>query len=238
MLKKLRKKLKSSFLFELFINYFGGYKISYSESFGEDLFVDYFFRDKFHGIYVDIGCNLPKRRSLTYLLYKKKWSGIKIDISERSIKLNQIIRKRDINLNISIGKEEKLINSYIFYNNCSMNTVDQKFMKFTEQSVNKKPVIKKVSQLKLNTVLNNEKINKIDYLNIDVEGNEMNVLEGFSIKKYKPELVSIEIHDEQCPPTNNKIYNFFLNNNYKLISVYGWTYFFSREVNKKIHFTH
>ena len=60
MFKKIRKKFKSSFLYDLFINFKGEYKKSYSESFGEDLFVLYFFKNIKKGFYVDIGCNLPK----------------------------------------------------------------------------------------------------------------------------------------------------------------------------------
>ena len=176
MLKQIRKKIKSSFFYELIKNYFGEYKKSYSESFGEDLYVEYFFKNKKRGLYVDIGCNLPKSRSLTYTLYKKGWNGIKVDISPRSIKLNNYIRPRDYNLNVSIGNNEKITDAYIFYDNCSMNTVDNKFKKFTEKSVNKKPTVLKVKQFKLNTILNNQKVKKIDYLNIDVEGNEENVL--------------------------------------------------------------
>jgi|TARA_B100000287_G_scaffold191943_1_gene181096 FkbM family methyltransferase len=237
MFKKIRKKFKSSFLYDLFINFKGEYKKSYSESFGEDLFVLYFFKNIKKGFYVDIGCNLPKSRSLTFLLYKKNWNGIKVDISKRSIDLNKIIRKRDINLNISVGNEEKTIDSFIFYNNCSMNTVDKKFKNFTEKSVKKKPEIIKINQKKLDTVLDNYNIKKIDYLNIDVEGYELKVLSGFNIKKYNPDLVSIEIHDKECPPLNNDIYKFFIDNKYNLISIYGWTYFFSKKVNKDIHFT-
>ncbi len=237
MFKKIRKKFKYSFLYDLFINFKGEYKKSYSESFGEDLFVLYFFKNIKKGFYVDIGCNLPKSRSLTFLLYKKNWNGIKVDISKRSIDLNKIIRKRDINLNISVGNEEKTIDSFIFYNNCSMNTVDKKFKNFTEKSVNKKPEIIKINQKKLDTVLDNYNIKKIDYLNIDVEGYELKVLSGFNIKKYNPDLVSIEIHDKECPPLNNDIYKFFIDNKYNLISIYGWTYFFSKKVNKDIHFT-
>ena len=235
MFKRIRKKIKSSFFYELIKNYFGEYKKSYSESFGEDLYVEYFFKNKKRGLYVDIGCNLPKSRSLTYILYKKGWNGIKVDISPRSIKLNNYIRPRDYNLNVSIGNNEKITDAYIFYDNCSMNTVDNKFKKFTEKSVNKKPTVLKVKQFKLNTILNNQKVKKIDYLNIDVEGNEENVLTGFSIKKYLPELVSIEIHSKQCPPLKNKIYKQFIKEGYKLSSIYGWTYFFAKN-NKEIHF--
>ena len=206
MLKKVRKNFKSSYFYNLFSNFFGKYKKSYSENFGEDLFVDFFLKEFKKGSYVDVGCNLPKTSSLTYLLYKKGWSGINIDISKRAIDLNKVIRKRDINLNISIGKEEKIIDSFIFYDNCSMNTVDKKFKEYTRKSVNKDPEVVKIEQLKLDSVLRKYNMNKINYLNIDVEGNELNTLNGFSINKYNPDLVSIEIHDKTCPPLNNKIY--------------------------------
>ena len=124
--KKIRKSIKSSFLYDVIRNYFPKINKSFSENFGEDFFVNYFFAGLKEGFYVDVGCNLPKNGSLTYLLYKKGWNGIKVDISKRSIELNKIHRKRDINLNFSIGKEEKLVDSYIFYENCSMNTVNKK----------------------------------------------------------------------------------------------------------------
>ena len=117
-----------------------------------------------------------------------------------------------------------------------MNTVDENFQKYTTQSVNKKPDIKKVMQTTLDKVLYENHISEIDYLNIDVEGHEKSVLEGFSVKKFKPKLVSIEIHDKKCPPIDNKIYKFFLKNNYRLVSIYGWTYFFEYKKNNKIHF--
>ena len=117
MFKKIRKSLKRTFVYELIQNYIGKSKKSFSENFGEDLFVNYFFQSKKIGFYVDIGCNLPKNRSLTYLLYKKRWNGIKVDISPRSIKLNKFLRKKDVNLNLSVGAVEKLVDSYIFYSN-------------------------------------------------------------------------------------------------------------------------
>ena len=82
--------------------------------------------------------------------------------------------------------------------------------------------------MKLDSVLEKHYINKINYLNIDVEGNELNTLKGFSLNKYNPDLVSIEIHDKNCPPLTNKIYKYFLDRKYTLISIYGWTYFFSK----------
>ena len=78
--------------------------------------------------------------------------------------MNRAIRSRDTNLNISIGNEEKIIDSYIFYNNCSMNTVDKKFSEYTKKSVNKEPKIVKIQQLKLDSVLQKYYINKNGFL--------------------------------------------------------------------------
>ena len=113
-----------------------------------------------------------------------------------------------------------------------MNTVDKNFREFTLKSVNKEPLTKNKRKT-LNKILNEQKVKNIDYLNIDVRGNELNVINGFNILEYKPKLVSIEIHDKDCPPLKNKIYKYFINNKYNLVSIYGWTYFFEFEKNKK-----
>ena len=118
-----------------------------------------------------------------------------------------------------------------------MNTVNKKFSKYTEKSVNKKPEINRISQKKLDTILKQNKIAKINYLNIDVEGSESEVLSGFKISQFMPELVSIEIHDKICPPLENKIYKYFIKHKYQLASIYGWTYFFTLKGHNKSHFS-
>lgn len=234
--KILRKKIKSTFFYNVIQNWLHKPLKSFSDCFGEDLFVYNYFSDLNKGFYIDVGCNQPKINSLTFLLHKKGWKGMNFDISERCIKLYELFRNNDLNFNISIGPKEKEVNSYIFYDNCSMNTVDENFKKYTSKSVNKEPFLKKIQQKTLNQILSENSIRTIDYLNIDVEGYEMQVLKGFNLKKYEPNLVSIEIHDDSCPPVKNDIYKFFIKYNYSLVSIYGWTYFFELKRNSKIHF--
>ena len=234
--KNIRKKIKSTFFFNIIQNFFFKPQRSYSENFGEDLFVKNYFENKVKDFYVDVGCNQPKINSLTYFLHKKGWTGLNLDISGRCIQLYDYFRKKDINLNVSIGSNEKYVQSFIFYDNCTMNTVNDSFKEFTKKSINKAPEIKKIIQKTMDKILFENQVEQIDYLNIDVEGNELNVLKGFNIKRFCPQLVSIEIHDKDCPPTNNDIYKFFKKNGYNLVSIYGWTYFFEYKRNNKIHF--
>ena len=78
-------------------------------------------------------------------------------------------------------------------------------------------VEKKIQAFTLDKILNKGKFknNKIDFLDIDVEGADLKVLEGLSFDKYKPELICIEIHEKNAK--QSKIYNFLINKNYELI---------------------
>ena len=47
---------------------------------GEDLIISDYFKNKSKGFYIDVGCYHPIHRNNTFLLYKKGWKGINIDI--------------------------------------------------------------------------------------------------------------------------------------------------------------
>ena len=61
-------------------------KRSYSMD-GEDLEIVKYFENLDNGFYVDVGCYHPIEMNNTYLLYKKNWKGINIDVSKFSIDL-------------------------------------------------------------------------------------------------------------------------------------------------------
>ena len=71
--------------------------------------------------------------------------------------------------------------------------------------------------------------NQIDYMNIDVEGYEDKVLNGFDIKKYKPSVISIEYLDLNLKKLefknndinnllNSNLYTYFTKNNYYFVN--------------------
>ena len=67
-----------------------------------------------HGFYVDAGCYHPLHLSNTYLLHKRGWEGINIDVSEYSIDLFNYLRPKDHNVNAAVT-------SYVYTTNEEVN---------------------------------------------------------------------------------------------------------------------
>ena len=79
----------------------------------------------------------------------------------------------------------------------------------------------------------------IDYLNIDVEGFENEVLNGFDLKKYKPKVISIEFLDLEMNKLefkNNNLLNVTKSNLYK--TLINNDYFFINWLHGDLIFTH
>lgn len=191
--------------------------------FGEDLIVKDFFKKKKKGFYVDVGCYHPLEGSNTYLLYKKGWHGINLDISTLSIELFNVARKEDLNINVAVSNQSKKVKIYFRKKINMLNTINKKFAK----SIFKKGFQTKfINSNTLNSILKNSKFKnkRIDFLNLDIEGNELNALKSIDFKKYQPKLVCVEIHNFGMIHKNyddyykrSPVYKFLNNRGYKIL---------------------
>jgi len=186
----------------------------------EDIAVIDYFKDKKDGFYVDVGCHHPTYINNTYLLHKQNWSGINIDVSQFSIDLFNYMRPQDLNYNCAISNKNEIIKLFFQKEFSQLSTIENTQAKIVFQGNIKQ---KEIQAFTLNEILSRDKYKdtKIDFLNIDVEGADLKVLEGLSFDKFKPELICVEIHDKEIQ--KNKIYNFLINKRYELI----WSGIFS-----------
>ena len=90
---------------------------------GEDLFINNFFKHKI-GLYVDVGAYHPLELSNTYLLHKRKWEGINIDINSLSIEYFDFLRPNDINLNLGVAKKNSTKIIYFQKEKSPLNTLN------------------------------------------------------------------------------------------------------------------
>ena len=181
---------------------------------GEDLIISDLTKNIKNGFYVDAGCYHPLHLSNTYLLYKRSWTGINIDISEFSIKLFNYLRPNDVNINSAVSNMEKEISFYYQKKLSQLSTIKKAISNERMQGNIKE---KKIKSLKLNSILNQSKFKnrQIDFLNIDVEGADFEVLKSLDFTIYEPKIICIEIMDKNI--FESKIYNFLKDINYKKI---------------------
>ena len=201
-------------------------KTSYSFS-GVDLIIDYIFKNKKNGFYLDIGAQHPVSNNNTFMLFQRGWEGINIDLDKKNIDLFNIARPNDLNLNLAISDSEEEVDLFFYHDSSPINTLNKNVSDFQKAKVKE---IKKIETKILNNVLNDLDFkNQIDYMNIDVEGNEDKVLNGFDIKKYKPYVISIEYLDLNMKKLefknndinnilNSNLYKYFIQNNYHFVN--------------------
>ncbi|WP_440655884.1 FkbM family methyltransferase [Candidatus Pelagibacter sp. HIMB1509] len=203
---------------------------SYSQD-QEDLFINSYFKNIDNGFYLDIGCYHPIKYSNTALLYNRGWRGINIDMNQTSIDLFKILRKKDKNICAAISSTNKEVTQFIDHLFSPINTIDKNFSQIISKKFKIKPFSEKnIFTNTLNEILEKYKIQitKIDFLNIDVEGHDYEVLRGINLCNFKPKIICIEIdnHEKNLNKENIQIYLKKLN--YKIIKRIGFNAFFER----------
>ncbi len=197
----------------------------------EDKFINYYFKNKLKGFYIDIGCYHPILYSNTAKLYNKGWSGINLDLNQTSIDLFNIVRKRDKNFCAAISNQNNDVNCYIDSNFSPLNSLNKKFSDYTIKKFSKgNSTLIKVKTFKLLKLLELNKIyyNDIDFINIDVESHDLEVLQGIDFTKIKPKLLCVEMFNESGDINSLNIRNLLKEFNYSMIHETGGNGFFER----------
>ena len=231
---KFEETIKNKFLYSknknifkyiyFYVQYFKSkikLKKSYS-NWGIDMMADFIFREKNKGVFIDIGCHHPMINNNTYPLYKRGWNGINIDIDYSAIDSFNFLRSKDTNIEIAVSDSIGNSDLFFYHNRAAKNTLSK------EKGLDAKQ-IRSIKTTTLNKIIQESiyKDQKINFLTIDVEGFELNVLRGFDFKKYKPELVVVELiqggmteffHQNITNIQNSDIYLYMIKQDYKLVN--------------------
>tara|TARA_B100000242_G_C43043158_1_gene486770 strand:- start:1758 stop:2498 length:741 start_codon:yes stop_codon:yes gene_type:complete len=188
-------------------------------------------RKKINPIYIDIGAYNPIEFSNTYKLYQKKWRGVVIDPNKDKIKNWNKIRPNDYVINAAVVENEfnqKKIKIYFDKNNSAGETA--------YPMANKdKLIYYEASTIKFLEVMRlcEKKFSRPFFLNIDIEGNENNLILELKQISYKIPLICIEFFLSQNAE-NFSVFNFkqiegikyLEDNGYYLVSVCGPSFIF------------
>ena len=139
-------------------------------------------------------------------------------------------------MQLAISSKKGMIKSYIFGSGSGLNTLEKNWADKWSKLIGKKYITEKLRKTTLNDVIKKFKIkNKVDLLNIDVEGHEVEVLDGINLRLFRPKIITIEIHVEKTEDIlETKIFKILKKNDYDLISQYYHTSFFKAK-EFKVH---
>jgi FkbM family methyltransferase len=218
-------------LIKFYDKYINQYFIkSYSQE-GEDLILARMLGQRKEGFYIDVGAHHPKRFSNTFLFYKIGWQGINIEARPGSKKLFDKFRPRDINVEVPISSEDKILKYYMF-NEPALNGFSEEKTK----NINGLRDYKVIKEIDLRTKTLKEVLDSylienqyIDFMTIDVEGFDYDVLLSNDWNKYKPSYIIIEdVEFDLHSMGKSKVYNYLIGKGYTLIAKTFNTLFFKK----------
>ena len=168
-------------------------KANFSQGSEEEI-LQIFFSDTHKGFYIDVGCHHPNRFSNTALLYKNGWNGINIDANEKNLKLFNLFRKRDYNIKALVSKTVGALNYYYFDESALNGCLSDSRVDLLLSENYKIIKTEKISTRRLDDIITECKVNhnKIDLLDIDVEGHDFQVLQSINLHFYDVRVILIE----------------------------------------------
>jgi FkbM family methyltransferase len=183
---------------------------SYSQ-FGEDVLVWEYFGGRRDGFFVEVGANHPTELSQTWLFEQNGWKGILVEPLARNCEALRAQRPGSRVFQYAVGAPEQRGRAKI-----NVSDANGAYSGFV---VNEGVVIERVEEVEVRTlddVLADAGNPKIDLVSIDVEGLELQVLQGFDLARHRPAMLLVEDHLHQLA-----VHRHFARNGYRLVKRTG-----------------
>ena len=170
------------------------YLVTYAQN-REDIILSGFFNKDEKGFYVDVGAYHPENDSVTKIFYDRGWRGINIEPNPNLYEVFTRTRPRDINLNLGVSdKAGKLrLREYLDAEGYStFSPLMQQEYTRDSSTLTKRYVDHDITVLPLQDIFKQYQVGQIDFMKIDVEGFEYEVIVGNDWNKYRPKVLCIE----------------------------------------------
>jgi len=164
--------------------------ISYSQN-GEDVILRRIFPDKATGFYIDIGASHPEKFSVTKHFYDRGWRGINIEPVKKNFELFLKHRPLDLNLNVAIDIKNGSRDFFEISDYTELSTFSKEYAAKLERDGHQ------VISYPVKVITGNDLFSEyvhvpVDFMKVDVEGNEHAVISSIDFLKYRPKVLLIE----------------------------------------------
>ena len=167
-------------------------QISFAQN-GEDVVLARAFADVSDGFYIDVGASDPTIDSVTKGFYDAGWTGINVEPAESAIQSLREERPRDINLAVALRDEAGTDTFFELppaMTGCSTFSPDLA-ERYREEGW--EPEERQITVTTLQSVWEEHAADRtVDFLKIDVEGDELAVLRGVDLERFRARVVVVE----------------------------------------------
>jgi FkbM family methyltransferase len=164
--------------------------ISYGQD-HEDVILQRAFPGGMIGTYIDVGANDPVIDSVTKHFYERGWSGINIEPIPHLYDRLRADRPRDINLNVGLANSEGELTFHESPEKPGWSTFSAALAGEYRLSGHELRQ-REIPVTTLARVCEEHVSGPIDFLKVDVEGFEREVLEGADFHRWRPRVVLVE----------------------------------------------
>ena len=173
---------------------------------GQDKAVVKFYNGKRNGYFIEIGASDGITLSNTYLLEKDyDWKGICVEPIPSTFRNLVVHRPKSICCYDAVYNESNLLLDFDIAHNCTLLSGISANIDYHKNTVDANKTVIKVKTISLNDLLEqNNAPNFIEYLSLDTEGSELEILKSFDFSKYTFGLIDVEHNYEEPRRTQMK----------------------------------
>lgn len=172
-------------------------QLSYAQNL-EDFTLEQVFPDVAAGTYVDVGGGHPVADNVSMYFYLKGWRGLVVEPQEALARAYAGVRPRDVVVSTLAGREAGTIDFHVvegmhgLSSAVAANAESARTYGATTTTI-RKPVER------LSMLIEKAGLSAIDFLKIDVEGAEPDVLAGLDLKRHRPRVILVEAVNPNNP---------------------------------------
>lgn len=162
----------------------------YSQNF-EDVLLDRCFGQQTTGVYIDVGAQDETIDSVTKHFYEDGWSGVNVEPNPHYFSLLEP-RLRDLNVCVGASNREDTLEFYQFDNGLSTLSPNNSDLARERGFSSLKT---KINVTTLTSILEDAGYSELvfEFLKVDVEGHELQALQGLDLNRYRPKVILCEV---------------------------------------------
>lgn len=165
--------------------------LSYAQRY-EDIHLLRCFGDQVTGFYIDIGAGHPVYDNVSFAFYLQGWSGVTVEPNPWLGQLSEAVRPRDRRIQSLVGASPCEAIYYLVEDFHGLSTTIERHARAALSKYGKRSQAMRVPVTTLRALCEQHAPGAIDFLKIDVEGAEHDVLAGGDWRRFRPKVVVLE----------------------------------------------